>query len=36
MLLQTLMGFITKHLDEFLKDYGFVMDFWNDNTTFVT
>jgi hypothetical protein len=30
------MGTIKGKLDEFLKDYGFVMDFWNDNITFVT
>jgi hypothetical protein len=30
------MGIIIKDLDKFLKDYGLVMDFWNDNTRFVT
>jgi hypothetical protein len=36
MLLQTLMGIIIKFLDEFWKDYGPIIDFWNDNNTFVT
>jgi len=31
-----LMGIVKKFLDEFLKDYGFVMDFRNDNNMFVT
>jgi hypothetical protein len=30
------MGIIIKNLDEFLKDCGLIMDFWNDNSTFVT
>jgi hypothetical protein len=30
------MGIIIKNLDEFLKDYGLVMDFWNKNIKLVT
>jgi hypothetical protein len=30
------MRIIIKILDEFLKDYGLVMNFWNDNIMFVT
>jgi hypothetical protein len=29
------MGIIIKILDKFWEDYGLVMDFWNDNITFV-
>jgi hypothetical protein len=29
------MGVIIKKLDEVQKDYGIIMDFWNDNTMFV-
>jgi hypothetical protein len=30
------MGIIFKKLDEFKEDYELIMDFWNENTTFVT
>jgi hypothetical protein len=30
------MGIIVKFLDEFYEDYGFIRDFRNDNTMFVT
>jgi hypothetical protein len=30
------MGIIIKKLDEFKKDFGLKMNFWNDNIMFVT